>query len=81
MAYHRMMLGKKCSVHMVAWVLVLVGALNWGLVGLFNWNLVEKLLGAWPAVVRLVYVLVGVSAVLALMESSCKPCKECMHKA
>jgi len=68
------MMGKKCTLHMVAWVLVLVGALNWGLVGLFGFNLVMKLLGSWPMVERVVYVLVGVSAVLAMMESSCKAC-------
>ena len=42
--------------------LVLVGALNWGLVGAGGWNLVEMILGSWPAVVRLVYILVGLSA-------------------
>jgi hypothetical protein len=52
----------------VAWILVLVGALNWGLVGLgnllgFQGNVVEMLLGSWPTVENIVYVLVGVSAV------------------
>lgn len=62
--------------HMVAFPLVLVGALNWGLVGLFNYNLVESLLGSWPVVVTLVYVLVGASAVLILAthKSDCKTC-------
>ncbi|MGH7246054.1 MAG: DUF378 domain-containing protein [Candidatus Levyibacteriota bacterium] len=56
------------ALHMVAFVLVLVGALNWGLVGLFNFNLVMVVLGSWPVVERLVYVLVGVSAVLLAWE-------------
>ncbi len=64
----------KCNVHCVAWVLVLVGALNWGLVGLFQWNLVEVLFGAWPMLVRVIYVLVGLSA-LAMLAKSCKKCK------
>lgn len=55
------------NLHMLAWWLVFIGALNWGLVGLLGLNLVEMLLGAWPMVVRLVYVLVGVSAVVQLM--------------
>lgn len=42
---------------------VLVGGLNWGLVGAFNFNLVEKLLGFSPLLVDVVYVLVGLSAV------------------
>lgn len=39
--------------------LVVIGAINWGLVGAFNMNLVEGLFGGWPMLVRLVYVLVG----------------------
>ncbi len=68
--------GKMCPVHMVSWVLVLVGALNWGLVGLFGFNLVAYLLGGWPMVERVVYVLVGLSAVLMLFAFSCKKCEE-----
>lgn len=47
----------------VAYVLVLVGALNWGLVGAFKFNLVEAILGDMTALARIVYVLVGLSAV------------------
>ena len=46
----------------VAYVLVLVGALNWGLVGAFKFNLVETLLGDMTMLARIVYVLVGLSA-------------------
>ncbi|MBI3336062.1 DUF378 domain-containing protein [Candidatus Peregrinibacteria bacterium] len=50
----------------VAWLLAVVGALNWGLVGLGgflggDWNVVHVVLGAWPQVEWLVYVLVGLS--------------------
>lgn len=51
------------GLHTVAFVLVLVGGLNWGAWALLNINLVEWVLGAWPMVVRLVYLLVGLSAV------------------
>lgn len=46
-------------------ILVLVGALNWGLVGAFNFNLVEWLLGLANAVsyANVVYIAVGVAAV------------------
>lgn len=50
-------------VNEVTKLLVLVGGLNWGLVGAFNFNLVEKLLGFSPLLVDVVYVLVGLSAV------------------
>lgn len=48
-------------VDLVAKVLVLVGALNWGLVA-FNFNLVESLLGAGTTLTKVVYILVGVAA-------------------
>lgn len=69
-----------CPVHMVAGVLVLVGALNWGLVGLFGFNLVTFLLGSMPALERVVYVLVGLSAVLMLFACHCKKCVEACSK-
>jgi uncharacterized protein len=64
------------AVHMVAVVLLVVGGLNWGLVGLFNYNLVGSLLGEGSALTQLVYVLVGVSAVyLGLThKADCKVC-------
>lgn len=59
----------KNPLFMVTGVLALVGALNWGLVGLGNFlntnlNLVNLLLGAWPTVEWIVYLLVGVSALV-----------------
>lgn len=68
------------KVHMVAVTLLWVGGLNWGLVGLFNFNLVSMLVGAWPVVEKLVYILVGVSAVyeLATHKNNCKLCSAMM---
>jgi uncharacterized protein len=61
--------------HMVAFALVLVGALNWGLVGLFDFNLVTTLLGS-TGLVNIVYILVGASAVYIAIghKSDCKIC-------
>lgn len=71
------------SVSMLAWVLVVVGGVNWGLVGVAmlmgsgaNWNVVNLLLGSWPMVEAVVYVLVGLSAVYSL--ACCK--KMCSMK-
>ncbi len=47
----------------VAGALLVVGGLNWGLVGLLNFDLVATLLGSNSVASRLVYTLVGVSAV------------------
>ncbi len=46
----------------VAFVLVMVGALNWGLVGAFGYDLVAMLFGAMSTLSRIVYVLVGLGA-------------------
>lgn len=61
---------------MVTWILIVVGALNWGLVGLFDFNLVMKILGGAPAIERLVYVLVGLSGVYEIFTHP-KTCKMC----
>jgi len=42
--------------------LVIVGGLNWGLVGLFNFDLVAVILGSGSVLSRAVYILVGISA-------------------
>ena len=72
-----MMMGKLCTAHKIAWVLVIVGALNWGLVGAFNINLVNMILGSWSMVERVVYILVGLSAIFMFFTGSCKGCKMC----
>lgn len=53
----------------IALILVIVGGLNWGLVGLFNLDLVKAIFGDMSLLSRLVYVLVGLSAVYLLVVS------------
>ncbi|MGB4966428.1 MAG: DUF378 domain-containing protein [Microgenomates group bacterium] len=62
--------------HTATYLLVIVGALNWGLVGLFDVNLVASLLGAGSMSEKVVYILVGLSAVIDLMMHMgyCKMC-------
>lgn len=50
------------SLELVALVLVLVGALNWGLVGLLSFDLVAAIFGEMSMLSRAVYSLVGLSA-------------------
>lgn len=50
-----------------ALVLIIVGGLNWGLVGLFNYNLVATLFGGAPALEKIVYDLVGLAAIYVAM--------------
>jgi uncharacterized membrane protein YuzA (DUF378 family) len=54
-------------VNTVTLVLLIVGGLNWGLVGLFNFDLVATLFGEMSALSRIVYVLVGLSALWQLV--------------
>lgn len=53
---------------MVAFLLVVVGGLNWGLVGLMDMNLVDMIFGTVPVLEQVVYVLVGLSAVWLLVD-------------
>jgi len=64
------------TLHMVAFTLVVVGALNWGLVALLSFNVVELLLGAGD-LAKIVYILIGASAVYVFLthKSDCKTCK------
>lgn len=48
----------------IAFWLVIIGALNWGLIGLFNFDLVAFLLGEMTIWSRIVYILVGISAIV-----------------
>lgn len=50
----------------IAEILVLIGALNWGLVGLFRTDLVEKLFGEMTPLAKIVYILVGLSALILI---------------
>jgi uncharacterized membrane protein YuzA (DUF378 family) len=52
---------------MTAKILVIIGALNWGLVGLIGLDLVAKLFGTGSVLARVVYILVGLSAVYLLV--------------
>ena len=47
-------------------ILVIIGALNWGLIGIFNFNLVDTLFGSMSFLSRLIYILVGVSGVISI---------------
>ena len=62
--------------HMASFLLTVVGALNWGLVGLLQFNLVSTLLGIGTTLEMLVYVLIGLSALYLLLThvGDCRVC-------
>ncbi len=63
----------KCLICKLVGLLLIVGAINWGLVGAFDLNLVENLLGSMPMAVKTVYILVGLAG-LAGAVSCVKQC-------
>ncbi len=46
--------------------LIVIGAINWGLIGLFNFNLVTYIFGSMEAISRLVFILVGIAGLWSL---------------
>jgi uncharacterized membrane protein YuzA (DUF378 family) len=70
------MTGQNCAICKVFCLLVIVGALNWGLVGAFNINLVEQLLGVGTTATKIVYILVGISG-LGVIAGCLKMCPAC----
>lgn len=71
----------KEMLHVAAFTLVIVGALNWGLVALFNLNLVTAIFGPF-GLSQLVYILVGVAAVYIFVthQHDCMVCSKMMKK-
>ena len=55
------------NVDVIAAILLVIGGINWGLVGLLNLYLVEFLFSSVPALMNAVYTLVGVSAVYQIV--------------
>lgn len=50
--------------NLIAYIILIIGGLNWGLVGIFNFNLVSSIFGAYPAIGSIIiYTLVGLSAI------------------
>lgn len=54
-------------VNVIAWILLVVGGIAWLLIGAFSWNVVTALTGGMEILYRLIYVLVGISALWLLV--------------
>ena len=54
--------------NIIAWILVIIGAINWGLIGFFQFDLVAAIFGGQDAVVsRIIYALVGLAGLWGIM--------------
>lgn len=51
----------------LALILLVIGGLNWGLVGIFDFNLVETIFGDMTTIARIIYAVVGLSAIYTLL--------------
>jgi len=76
---------KKSGWHLVAYILVIIGGLNWGLVGFglliggnANLNVINLLLGRVPVIEGIVYLLVGLAALSLCFGCRGKKCLECV---
>jgi uncharacterized membrane protein YuzA (DUF378 family) len=77
---------KKCCKSMcvckwIAWALLIIGGINWGLVGIGmlasrNWNIVNLIFGNVMWLEAVIYLLVGLAALGMLMKCCCKKCKK-----
>ncbi len=63
------------AIHIIAFILLVIGGLNWLLVA-FGWNLVEAIFGAGSVLTQIIYILVGLSAILLIFTHK-KDCKTC----
>lgn len=73
---------KGCMPSTIGYYLVIVGAINWGLVGLsdftqMNLNVVNLFFGGMPMLESLVYIVVGVAGVMTVIGCKCSTCKAC----
>jgi uncharacterized membrane protein YuzA (DUF378 family) len=50
----------------IALALIIIGAINWGLIGIFNFNLVDTIFGVMSIISRIIYILVGLSGLWAI---------------
>lgn len=64
------------GLHIVTFTLLVVGGLNWLLVGVFDFDLVSSIFGSMTVISRTIYILVGVSAIVELFthKGNCRLC-------
>jgi uncharacterized membrane protein YuzA (DUF378 family) len=76
--------GKKCfGLKITKWLLI-IGGINWGVLGLGmllgkmdSWNLVNMIFKSMPSIEAIIYVLVGIAAIMKIFGCRCKKCCKC----
>ncbi|RII34943.1 DUF378 domain-containing protein [Clostridium chromiireducens] len=54
------------TLNTISLILVIIGGINWGLVGLFDFNLVSALFGTFSAMTRVIYCLIGIASLFSI---------------
>jgi len=68
------------GLHMISWILLIVGGLNWLVLGIFKWD-IGMLFGAdGNPISRIIYILVGIAALIELFTHK-KNCSCCEKKS
>lgn len=65
--------------HIITFILLIIGGLNWLLVGVFDFDLVVKIFGDMTIISRVIYILVGLSSIVVLSTHK-KDCQQCRQK-
>ncbi len=67
-----------CLLYKIVSALVIIGAINWGLVGFFSFNLVDYIFGAGSILSHIIYSVVGISGLVLLAGyfTGCSSCKK-----
>lgn len=74
------MTGHMRGLHLVTFILVIIGGLNWLLVGVLQWEVGQIFGGQGAVVSRIIYILVGLSAIYEIFSHGGR-CKECKPEA
>lgn len=56
-------------VNLIAFIIMLIGCINWGLVGIFNWNMVNAIFGGYNVGSIIVYVIVLLAAIWMIISA------------
>ena len=54
------------TINIISLTLVIIGAINWLLVGLFNYNLVDAIFGVRSIISMIIYILVGIAGIISI---------------
>ncbi|MGE5293252.1 MAG: DUF378 domain-containing protein [Solirubrobacterales bacterium] len=63
------------TLDVIAMVLILIGAINWGLIGLFSFDVIAAIFGQMTAISRIIYTIVGIAGVYTIVALPSMPAR------